>query len=208
MSEEKTEKVEAVENEEVSVENKQSEVHPDDEKRSGLKESVTDSDAIAIEQAKTDVVESEKLPSFFVNKDDRRKIEVDVLSSNVDGKVVSISRTGLGVNFSEFPQLHHSVEWFEFSVPSYEDMSSYRQRCSVYRREAGQMLVDRLQLRNFLLVWHLKDWSLVERQGEKVVLKHDSDGSLSDESLKKVYSIHPTIIDVIMTILEKDILLT
>lgn len=194
--------------EETKVDITPSEIHPDDEKRTGIKESAVDSEAIAMEQGKTGVVEAEKLPSFFVEKGDRRKIEVDILSSKLDGKIVSISRTGIGINFDEFPNLRYSTEWFEFSIPSYEDISSYRQRCAVYRREAGQMLVDRLQLRNFLLVWHLKDWSLLERDGQKAVLNHDADGSLSDESLKKVYSIHSTIIDVVITIMEKDILLT
>jgi hypothetical protein len=206
---EKTEKIEIIsENEETKVEIQPSEIHPDDEKRTGIKESAVDSEAIAIEQNKAVSTEPEKIPSFFIEKGDRRRIEIDILASKLDGKIVSISRTGLGVNFDEFPELRHSTEWFEFSIPHYEDISSYRQRCAVYRREAGQMLVDKLRMRNFLLVWHLKDWSLVDRNGEKVILNHDEDGSLEDVSLKKVYSIHPTIIDVVMTILEKDTLLT
>ena len=203
------EKEEKVESElEEKVDTNISEMDPDDEKRTGFKESATDSDAIVIEQGKGEGIEIEKLPSFFVEEGDRRKIEIDILSSKVDGKIVSISRSGMGVNFDEFPSLRHSKEWFEFSIPAYEDMSSYRQRCAVYRREAGQMLVDRLQMRNFLVVWHLKDWSIVGRDGQKVVLTHDADGSVSDESLKKVYKIHSTIIDVIITTLEKDLLIS
>jgi hypothetical protein len=86
-------------------------------------------------------------------------------------------------------------------------MSTYRQRCGVYRREAGQILVDRLQLRNFLLVWHLKKWSLTDSEGNVVEIKLDTDGSLSEESLKKAYGVHASILDVVMTVYEKEILL-
>ena len=180
----------------------------DDIKRSGIKEVVADSEAIAIEQDKKKVVEKEVLPSFFVNKEERKRIELDILSGREDGKIMSVSRTGLGLDFNEFKFLRHETAWFDFTMPSYEDMSTYRQRCGVYRREAGQVLVDKLQLRNFILVWHLKDWSLTDSDGNKIELKHDSDGSLSDESLKKVYSVHTTLLDVLLTIFEKDVLLT
>jgi hypothetical protein len=63
-------------------------------------------------------------------------------------------------------------------------------------------------MRNFLLVRHLKDWSFRDRNGEKVELLHKDNGALDDDSIKKVYSVPPTIIDVILTIFEKDILLT
>jgi hypothetical protein len=187
-----------------------SEQHEDDAKRTGIKEAVVDSEGAAIKEKAGESIAKEKeaLPSFFVNKDDRRKVEVDVLFGKDDGKIVSVSRFGIGIDFSEFKFLSHRVVWFEFSVPSYEDMSTYRQRCGVYRREAGQILVDRLQLRNFLLVWHLKNWSLTDSEGNVVEIKLDADGSLSEESLKKAYGVHASILDVVMTVLEKEILLT
>lgn len=187
-----------------------SDPHEDDAKRTGIKEAVVDSEAVAMREK---VVESDTkenkaaLPSFFVNKDERRRIEVDILVGKDDGKVLSVSRSGIGIDFSEFKYLSRQVAWFEFSVPSYEDMSTYRQRCGVYRRDAGQVLVDRLQLRNFLLVWHLKNWSLTDASGNVVEIKLDVDGSLSEESLKNVYAVHASIIDVVLTIYEKEILL-
>ena len=186
-----------------------SEQHEDDAKRTGIKEAVVDSEGAIIKDKMGESITKgkEALPSFFVNKDDRRKVEVDVLFGKDDGKVVSVSRYGIGIDFSEFKFLSHRVVWFEFSVPSYEDMSTYRQRCGVYRREAGQILVDRLQLRNFLLVWHLKSWNLTDSEGNVVEIKLDTDGSLSEESLKKAYGVHASILDVVMTVYEKEILL-
>jgi len=183
----------------------------EDAKRLGVKDTVQNADAMAIAQKEAEEGDGDSesaAPSFFVDTEKKHRIEVDILCSKKDGQVLSVSRTGLGVNYDEFKYLTHVVEWFEFTVPTYEDMSSYRQRCGVYRHEAQQVLIDRLQLRNFLLVWHLKEWSLRGADGETVKLTHDENGSLSDESLKMVYKTHTTILDVVLTILEKDILLT
>jgi len=188
------------------VEAKEAEAE-EDEKRSGLKEVAHNSDVMAIEKD-VEVEGEPALPSFFVEEDDRHLVEVDILSSKSDGRIVSISRKGLNVDFKQFDYLNYSSESFEFSLPTYDSMSTYRQRSSVFRNEAQQMVVDRVQLRNFFLVWHLKDWSMRDRKGEKVKLEHDEDGSLTDECMKKVYSVQPTLIDIVMTLFEKDILLT
>jgi hypothetical protein len=185
-------------------------VDPESEKRQGIKEGVANSEAMAIEKANAEnkPVEKQTLPSYFVKKSDRHRVEVDILSSRKDGKIMSISRTGLGLDFAnDFSYLRHDVMWFEFSVPNYEDMTTYRQRAAVWRREAQQLIIDKLQLRHFLLVWHLKDWSLTDETGAKVELKFDDNGALSDESLAKVYAVMPTLLDVVLTIFEKDILL-
>ena len=58
-------------------------------------------------------------------------------------------------------------------------------------------------------MWHLKDWSLIDaKTKKKIELKLDENGSLSDKSMEKVYKVHPTIIDVVLTVFEKDVLLT
>jgi len=180
----------------------------DDEKRTGIKEAAVNAGAMAVEKDKPVTEKKDAMPSFFVDKAERRKIDVDILSSKDDGRILSVSWTGLGIDFSaEKVYLRHDVVWFDFTIPSYEDMFSYRQRSAKFHKEAGQLLVDKLQLRNFFLVWHLKDWSLTDKDGNKVELKHDDDGSLDSESLKKVYAIHPTMLDIVLTRYEKDLLL-
>jgi len=69
------------------------------------------------------------------------------------------------------------------------------------------VLIDRLQMRNHLIVWHLKDWSLTDKDGKKVELTLDEEGALSDGSMEKVYALHTTVVDVAISILEKDLLL-
>ena len=181
---------------------------PDAGKRAGVKEIAVNSEAMAVE-GNAQEPEKDALPSFFVRKTDRHKVEVDILSSKRDGRIMSVSRTGLGLDFSkDFPYLRHDKAWFEFSLPNYEDMSTYRQRSATFRREAQQVIVDKLNLRNHLMVWHLKDWSLTDDKGQKVPLEHDENGMLTDDSQSKVYALNPTMLDVVMTLFEKDVLLT
>ena len=188
-------------------------IDTDAEKRGGVKEIAQNEDVMAMAQVKVVAGKAAERPSvkpsFFVKKSARQTVKVDVLTSLEDGRVVSVSRTGLGIDFEkDFPFMSHTVLEFHFSSPNYEDMSTYRQRSSVFRREVQQMIVDKLALRNFLLVWHLKDWNLTDDEGKKIVLTCDPTGTLSDESLAMVYSLSPTLVDVVMTILEKDLLLT
>lgn len=183
-----------------------------DEKRAGDAEASRNVDALVEIQTKA---AEEKVtakppvkPSIFINKAARHRIELDILSNKETGRIVSISRAGTEVDFEEeFPIVAHSVLWFEFSMPNYEDMSTYRQRSGIFRREAQQVIVDKAQIRNFLLVWHLKDWNLEDDKG-KVELKFDENGALSDESLSRVYSLSPSLVDVVLTLFEKEVLNT
>lgn len=184
-------------------------VEPDEEKRSGVKDMAQNPEAIAAEKDKPKVDKPSAKPSFFVKKSARHVVKMDVLTSKEDGRVVSVSRSGLGLNFKEdFSEMVHTELRFEFSIPNYEDMSTYRQRSAVYRREAQQVIVDKLLLRNFLLVWHLKDWNMEDETGKKIELTFDPNGSMTEESLAVVYALSPTLLDVVMTQYEKEILLT
>ena len=179
------------------------------------RDSAANSDLMSIEKKEAEGESDEKdaFPSFFVEageEDEREKarVEVDILTSKKTGKVLTVARTGLGIDFKDFEYLRHTRVWFEFTVPTYDEISRYRKECGVWQPQAQQVLIDKLQMRDYLLVWHLKDWSLEGKDG-KVELEHDKeDGSLEKKTIKKVYSLHPTIIDVVMTIFEKDTLLT
>lgn len=152
--------------------------------------------------------DEEFFPSFFIEEDDRHEVEVDCLFDKVTKRVTSCSRNGLPIDFSKYKYLHHTVESFTFSVPDYEDISKYRQRSTVYRRDSGTPVVDGVQLRNHLLIWHLKGWTMRDRKGNKVELEFEENGALSDESIAKVYSLPNGIVDVILTIFERDVLLS
>jgi hypothetical protein len=145
-------------------------------------------------------------PSFFVEPGDKQRIEVDVLYYAKTGKLHSISRSS-GADFSGFQFLKVAKEWFEFTIPGYDDMAAYRQRSAVYRKDADKMVIDKVQLRNYILVWHLKDWSIRDRAGNKVSLECSPDGSLTEESIKKVYKVGTPILDVVLTLFDREVLL-
>jgi hypothetical protein len=164
------------------------------------------SNADALNDPKKEEVEETALPSFFVEDDDVIRIEVDILFEKDTGVLVSVSRSGY-LDEDQFKIFGYTKEWFELTPVGYEDMSTYRQRCSTYRQDAGKPLVDNVSLRNFLIVWHLKDWSMRDRNGKKIELKLTESGSLDDESIKVVYKMNTTMLDVVLTLFEKEMML-
>jgi len=166
-------------------------------------------DAMAVAELRgEDEDDGEFIPSFFIEDDDRHNVEVDCLFDKVTKRITACSRKGLPIDFSKYKYLRHSEESFVFSVPDYEDISKYRQRSTVYRRDSGTPVVDGVQLRNHLLIWHLKDWSLRDRDGKKVELKFEESGALSDDSIAQVYKLPNGIVDVVLTVFERDVLLS
>jgi hypothetical protein len=147
-------------------------------------------------------------PMFFAEPEDRHRVELDILIDK-DGQLQSVSASALNIDFSDLPYLKLIKCWFEFSIPGYEDVATYRQRSAVYNAQAQGMVIDRIQYRNFLLAWHLKDWSLTGRDNKKIELEHRKDGRLNDDSLKQVYALRPpTLVDVVLSSFEKDALMS
>lgn len=146
-------------------------------------------------------------PSFFVDESDRIRIAIDVIYDKDTGRPTGVSKTDIGIDFKEFEYLSHSEEWFEFSLPTYEDVTTYKQRSSTFRRDANGMVLDKIQFRNFLVVWHLKDWSLRDRKGEKVPLVHEKNGCLHDDSIAVVMKVPTGIMDLVLSQFEKDMML-
>jgi len=70
------------------------------------------------------------------------------------------------------------------------------------------MVVDRTQFRSFLLIWHLKSWSLRNRNGEKVELEFDEDGSLAEATLGRLNKALSSMLDVVLTLLERELLIS
>jgi hypothetical protein len=175
---------------------------------SGIRQVAVNADVMAGIQGIQGQEGVDAAPSFFIQTEDRHRVELDVLFDRKTGRIASISKIGLGIDFEQFNYFNRTQEWFEFSIPTYEDMTTYRQRCSLWRREANRVVVDNVQLRNFLLVWHLKDWSLRGSDGKKIELKHNVEGALNDDSLKFINALSPTLVDVVMTLFEKDVILT
>ncbi len=160
--------------------------------------------------AKDEIQGNVKIPSFFVRAEERVRVEVDILFRKTDGHILNVALAELKIDFSKVEYLGHSREWFEFSQPKYDDMASYRQQSMVFNQRTGKLIVDPVKLRNFLIVFHLKGWSIRSADGVVVPLTFAGDSSrsaLTGECLNVLDSIHPTVIDVIMSKFEVEILL-
>lgn len=164
---------------------------------------------IAEEIKKEEVVEAKKevFLSCFIDKDKRERIEVDILFDKKTGRVINVVKTNSGVNLSELTMYGYRREWFDFACPSYDDLVTYRSRASKYDKNAGMMIVDNLQIRMMYLVWLLKDWSLCDKDGKKIELAFERSGILSDESIDRVYKVAPSVLDMVLSLFESDVLL-
>jgi len=151
-------------------------------------------------------VPEKKFPSFFIKKDDRFKVEVDVLFKKISGQILSVSKVGVGIDFSQLDMLGRFGCWAKFSLPDYEKITTYRRNST--RIEDGILVIDNFRLRNFYLIYHLKDWNVIDDEGNKIDLEFDPDGSLTRETVGKVNSIFPTLLDVILTVFEGRLLLS
>lgn len=145
-------------------------------------------------------------PKFFVKPDKTLRIEVDILSDPDDGQIhliVQKNEALKALNIDKLGNFVHTSHWFEFSVPNYAQMSEYRERCSVLGN-ADKFVVDNIRLRQFILLRHLREWSLTDDDGNIMPLAKNADGSLTLESENSIMSLPNSLIDVVMNAFEKD----
>lgn len=170
-----------------------------------VKEQVINEDILNEENEKKVVVK--RLPSFFVNYEKRNRIELRLVYSLETGAILTIVPEEYGIDFSMYDSLGNMKVFFEFTTPSYEQLSHYRLNSSFYNQVAQRNIVENNKLRIFLLRNHLKDWNVTDDEGNVVELKFDEMGSLEEECFEKVITVFPTLIDVALTNYEKKILL-
>ena len=152
-------------------------------------------------------VEKKKInPFLFLKPDELTEIKVMVVYDDT-GKIESV----LGDDFFYLKEsldvLKYSEFTFKFSSVNYEKINKYRQRCIEVDRTKNTQTVNNYKMRDFLIVYHLRSWDIKDENGNDVELKFDANNALADESIDKVYSLHPSIIDIVMTGLEKKLLL-
>ena len=158
----------------------------------------------AVEAAKP-VETTDKKPSFFVDETERFRVSLSILYDPKDGSIINIIRSENVNREQKLDFLRIDDEWFEFTVPNYSQISRYRQQSAFYSRQAGKMICDPVQFRQFLLINHLKDWSLKDKDGKKIELKTDTLGNLTEECVvNTVFKISAMLLDHVMEIFESD----
>ena len=157
----------------------------------------------------TNVDEKHEFPSFFVQNDDHIRIEIDVLFDKSNGRMINVHKHNPSFDYEAINGDAVGVrkEWFDFSPVTYDQLAGYKEQCNVYNRQFGGVLTDPVKLRSYLLVRHLKDWSLTDRNGEKVEITTDDSGNLDKESSKKVSNVHHSLLDKVITLFQQELMI-
>lgn len=132
-------------------------------------------------------------------KEEKVEVTLHVISETENGGIRSISTTSYSDEVLKASKFQQDSLSFVFSVPNYEDMNKYRQLSMYYDSLAGQAVINPLRLRELLLMYHLKDWSLKNEEDEPIVLGFDPDGSLDRKTLSILKETNHQVIDVLMT---------
>ena len=144
-------------------------------------------------------------PRIFFKQDSRVEISINGYHNNDTGELAfAIPADDKDTNDDAFSELFTKVNYkFWFSRCPYDKYNRYRTRSMIYNSEDQNNTINELRLREFFLVFHLVDWNLTDENGKKVELKFDPNKALSDESLKLIYTLPNTLLDVVLTTYEK-----
>lgn len=147
--------------------------------------------------------ETKVVPKLFMKKDQKIKVELTGFHSKETGELAFV----LPKDFSEeqnFDNLLIKKDYeFLFTKVTYDKLNRYRNRSIIYNSEDKNNTINQLKLREHFLVFHLVDWNLQDEDGNKIELKFDPNGALSDESLELIYSLPSNMLDMILATYEK-----
>lgn len=146
----------------------------------------------------------EVLPSMFAKVGEEIHIKGELIYIKETGEIHSVVKADtVEKNKLDFLGLR-PIE-FVFTRPDYDDILTYRSRCSVANGTTGTMIVDPNKLRYFLVLKHLKSWDLQDDKGEVIKLEFDDNETMTAKSVKIVYGVNPKILDGIFALLENEI---
>lgn len=169
-----------------------------------MSEENTDKVEVVVEEVKKEVVDTAKFsgvavkPKIFVDLNEKINVDVEVVSDSSNGRVEfvvpknNITKDDSG--FFTFTPLH-----FEFSFPTYDQISMYRQRSTTSNGK-----IDENIFRSFLMVNHLKDWDMADENNNKVILDFEINGELSRDTLVSINRVPTIVWDTVLTIFQKE----
>lgn len=94
---------------------------------------------------------------------------------------------------------------FMFSHTPYNELNSYRTQSLIHNAIDKTSTINQLKLRDFLWVWHLKDWNYTNEDNAPIPLTFDPNGALSDNSLNQLYTIPANVLDLAISLYERKI---
>jgi len=176
-------------------------------------EKVVDTEGINIVEKKSSDKDEEKeeekyaFPQLFVQREKLIEIQIEVVFDPYGGDIYSIAQPGM-LNTAVLETLRVVNYTFKFRPVNYDDMHKYRKQASAYDSKAGELVINRLQLRTFFLVNHLRETDLVKANGEPFVVEIDPENdNMSLKSLTEIFQTVPALLDVVMTLFERKLLI-
>jgi hypothetical protein len=176
-----------------------------DEKHSLPEAKTNVEDKSKMESVSSEPEKKKVAPKIFFKQDSKVEISINGYHNNDTGELAfAIPADDKDTNDDSFGELFTKVNYkFWFSRCPYDKYNRYRTRSMIYNSEDQNNTINELRLREFFLVFHLVDWNLTDEDGNKVELKFDPNKALSDESLKLIYTLPNTLLDVVLTTYEK-----
>lgn len=92
---------------------------------------------------------------------------------------------------------------FRFSRVPYDRLNLYRSQATRWNDAERRNMLDVSRLREYYWMFHLKGWDFMDDEGKAMPLVTDPDGTVSDASLKTLYSLPATMLDVVVALFER-----
>ncbi len=92
---------------------------------------------------------------------------------------------------------------FKFSRVPYDRLNLYRSQATRWSDAERRNMLDVSRLREYYWMFHLKGWDFMDDDGKPVPLAIDPDGTVSDASLKILYSLPASMLDVVIALFER-----
>lgn len=141
-------------------------------------------------------------PKFFFDPDELIKVQVSAFYNPETGRLEFCVPGKIKDSGNDLVLLVHE---FEFDQIPYDRMNLYRMQSTVYNSEDHTNSINIIRLRNYFWTFHLKNWNYTDNDDKPIPLTRDPNGALSDESLKLLYKIPTSILDMAVGIFEKQI---
>jgi hypothetical protein len=157
-----------------------------------------------VEESKSNVF---LFPKLFIKKEELIDVDVEIIFDPDSGDLYSITQPGL-LDTTILESLQSVIYKFKFRPVSYDNMQNYRRQASFYDSQAGDLVINRLSLRSFFMINHLRETDMVDENGQpfKMIFDEEND-NLSLETINKLYETVPALLDVVMTLFERKLLM-
>lgn len=140
-----------------------------------------------------------KLPgALFLNEDDKIYVTIYLYLEPLDKKLVRISLTP-DIIMRSTGMLEYEIR-SEWTIPGRMKIQDYRDEVSVFDKLSRMTVVPRERLLNVLLIRHLKglEVKVDQTNWNSIELNTGTNGSLTQESLKTIEKLHPSLVEILI----------